>query len=529
MSSSAPADRPAGRVATTTTAGNGSGHVADHGHSHLGLALLVIGAAQLMVVLDASIVNIALPHIQSALDFTPSNLTWVINGYTLAFGGLLLLGGRAGDLFGRRRVFIAGIALFTIASFLCGVAQNEAMLIGFRVLQGAGAAIASPTALALITTTFPEGKPRNRAFAVYAAMSGAGAAVGLIAGGVLTNSWGWRWVFFVNVPIGILIAFVAPRVLGESKPEPGKIDFSGALIGTLGLTSLVYGIVRAGNPDLGWTNSVTLICFAIAALMLALFVGIESRHPHPIMPLPLFRNRNRTASYAIMLVVGAAMFSMFYFISLFVQQILGYSALKAGVAFLPFTVGVVLGAGVASQLAQRLAPRVIASTGLVLASIGLLLYTRLDVDSTYASSLLPAMLVMSVGMGLIFVPLTLTAVSNVRNEESGIASAILNTMQQVGGTLGLAVLATIAVNATTARFPEAGAINAAKQAADAGVPGVTAPDPAALQRAAEAVTHGYTVAFGVGLVLFLVALVMTVTLVNAPKQQADAANPVHVG
>jgi MFS family permease len=220
MSSSAPADRPAGRVATSANADDGSGH-ADHGHSHLGLALLVIGAAQLMVVLDASIVTIALAKIQSALDFTPANLTWVINGYTLAFGGLLLLGGRAGDLFGRRRVFIAGIALFTIASFLCGVAANESMLIGFRVLQGAGAAIASPTALALITTTFPEGKPRNQAFAVYAAMSGAGAAVGLIAGGLLTDTWGWRWVFFVNLAIGLLIALVAPRVLGESRPEPG--------------------------------------------------------------------------------------------------------------------------------------------------------------------------------------------------------------------------------------------------------------------------------------------------------------------
>jgi predicted MFS family arabinose efflux permease len=260
--------------------------------------------------------------------------------------------------------------------------------------------------------------------------------------------------------------------------------------------------------------------------MLALFVRIESQHEHPIMPLRLFRDRNRSGSYAIMLVVGAAMFSMFYFISLFVQHILEYSPLRAGFAFLPFTVGMVIGAGAASQLAQRVAPRVLAGVGLVLAVIGLILYTRLEVTSSYASALLPAMLIMSVGMGLIFVPLTLLAVSNVRHEESGIASAILNTMQQVGGTLGLAALATVAANATAARFPDAIAVENALQHASPGVPG---PDPTMISRWADAVTHGYTVAFTVGAVLFIAALVMTITLINAPKQQPDAANPVHVG
>ena len=244
----------------------------DHGHRHLGLALLVIATAQLMVILDASIVNIALPSIQSALDFTPTNLTWVINGYTLAFGGLLLLGGRAGDLFGRRRVFIFGILLFTVASLLCGLATNEGLLIAARVLQGAGAAVASPTALSLVTTTFPEGPPRNRAFAVYAAMSGAGAAVGLIAGGLLTDYLSWRWVFFVNIPIGAFIALVAPRVLGESEPIHGRIDWLGAVTGTAGLTLLVYGITRTGTA--GWSDPLTIACFAVSALIQAVFVLI---------------------------------------------------------------------------------------------------------------------------------------------------------------------------------------------------------------------------------------------------------------
>ena len=519
MSTSA-ADRPPAPSGPAATGQNE--HGTEHGHSHLGLALLVIGAAQLMVVLDASIVNIALPHIQTALDFTPTNLTWVINGYTLAFGGLLLLGGRAGDLFGRRRVFIAGIALFAIASLLCGFATNETMLIAFRVLQGAGAAIASPTALALITTTFPEGSARNRAFAVYAAMSGAGAAVGLIAGGLLTDTWGWRWVFFVNVPIGALIAFIAPRVLGESASEPGDIDFAGAIVGSVAITSLVYGFVKAGNPDDGWTNPATLACFVIAAVLLVLFVRIESRHRHPIMPLHLFRNRNRSGAYAIMLVVGAAMFSMFYFISLFVQQILVYSPIKAGFAFMPFTVGIVIGAGLASQLTQRVPPRVLVSTGIVLAAIGMLLYTRLDVNSSYATDLLPPMLIMSVGMGLIFVPLTLLALSAVPDEESGITSAVLNTMQQIGGTLGLAVLATIAANATSARFSQAADIYKGLQA------GVQQ-SPELIQQAAQAVTHGYTVAFSVGMALFILSLIMTLVLINAPKQAADSAPPVHVG
>ena len=499
-----------------------------HGHRHLGLALLVIASAQLMVVLDASIVNIALPSIQTALDFTPANLTWVINAYTLAFGGLLLLGGRAGDLFGRRRVFVIGILVFALASLLCGLAWSEPSLIAFRVLQGAGAAIAAPTALALVTTTFPEGPSRNRAFAVYAAMSGAGAAVGLILGGVLTEL-DWRWVFFVNVPIGLLIAWAAPRVLAESKPETGRIDYAGALIGTLGLTVLVYGITRTTKDGTGWSNPTTIGCFVAAVVLLALFILVESRHEHPIMPLRLFRDRNRSASYLVMLIVGGAMFSMFYFISLFVQGILDYSPVRAGLAFLPFTVGIVIGAGTASQLTPRLPPRVIAGVGITMAAIGLFLYSRLEVDSTYVSGLLIPMIIMSIGMGLTFVPFTLTAVSGVANHESGIASAVLNTMQQVGGSLGLAVLATVAANATSNRFSRAEEI--AGQAQAAGQPGsnVPMPDQALLGQTAEAMTHGYASAFLVGSGMMVFALILTLVLVNAPKQAPVEGQPVHVG
>lgn len=502
----------------------------DHGHTNLGLALLVIASAQLMVVLDASIVNVALPSIQRALDFTPGNLTWVINGYTLAFGGLLLLGGRAGDLFGRRRVFVAGILLFTFASLLCGLATSDVMLVAFRVLQGLGAAIAAPTALALITTTFPEGPPRNRAFAVYAAMSGAGAAVGLIAGGILTDALDWRWVFFVNVPIGLLIAYAAPRVLGESASEPGRIDFSGALAGTLGLTVLVYGITRASDQTLGWGNTGTIACFVFAAAMLAAFVAIEARHQHPIMPLRLYRNRVRTGSYVVMLFVGAALFSMFYFISLFVQNILQYSPIRAGMAFLPFTFGIVIGAGIATQLAARVAPRVIAGVGLALATSGLFMYSRLEVDSTYLPDLFVPMIIIAVGMGLTFVPLTLTAVSDVDRQDAGIASAILNTMQQVGGSLGLALLATAAANATTARFAAANEVGRAAQAAQNQVPGAEMPDQDLLMQAASAATHGYATAFLVGSMMLLGALVLTLVLVNAPRQQVPAGGTAaHAG
>ncbi len=518
---------------TAATAGStslpGQRAPSDHGHSHLGLALFVIATAQLMVILDASIVNVALPSIQEALGFSQTNLAWVINGYTLAFGGLLLLGGRAGDLFGRRRVFIFGILLFTFASLLGGLATGETTLILARILQGAGAAIASPTALSLITTTFPEGPARNRALAVYAAMSGAGAAVGLVAGGLLTDYLSWRWVLFVNVPIGLLVAFMAPRVLGESAPVHGRIDWWGAILGTFGLTSLVYGITR--TSDYGWTDGLTMASFAVAVLSLAVFLLIEARHEHPIMPLRLFRDRNRSGSYAVMLIVGAAMFAMFYFLTLFVQYILGWSPVKAGLSFLPFTVGIVLGAGIASQLAPKLPARVIATPGLIMATVGLFWFAQLEPTSSYATDLLPPMLIAAVGLGLGFVPYTLAAVSGTTNDDAGIASALLNTAQQVGGSLGLAILATVSANASESRMPDAfeafakagGAIKSG-QATEAII--------AVYDQAREALTYGYTQAFLVGAFMMLGGAVLTVLAINAGKQEVDEetdAPPVQVG
>lgn len=425
-------------------------------HRHLGLALIIISAAQLMVVLDGTIVNIALPAIDKSLGFG-TNLTWVVTGYALAFGGLLLLGGRIGDLLGRRKVFVGGILVFALASLLGGLAQSDWQLLAARALQGAGAAAASPTALALITTTFPAGKARNRAFAVYAAMSGAGAAVGLILGGALTEI-SWRWTMLINVPIGILVAFLAPRFLAESKPQPGKWDIPGAATATLGLVGIVYGfshksqVADATTGTLnGWTDFGTLAPLVAGVALLIAFVVIESRSAHALLPLRIVKDRTRAVSFLAMLIVGAAIFSMFYFLSLFIQNVLGYSSIQAGVAFLPFSAGIVIAAQIASTLISRVDPRWIAGTGAVLSSIAIWGYSQLEVTSSYAGGLLPWILVQSFGMGLIFVPLTLTAVSGVDKNDAGVGSAVLNTVQQIGGALGLAVLGTVFANGLTAK------------------------------------------------------------------------------
>jgi EmrB/QacA subfamily drug resistance transporter len=429
----------------------------DYAHRHLGLALLVISAAQLMVVLDGSIVNIALPRIlgDESLGFDQSSLTWMITGYGIAFGGLLLLGGRIGDLIGRRKVFVAGILIFTLASLLGGLAQSEWQLLAARALQGAGAAAASPTALALITTTFPAGPARNRAFAVYAAMSGAGAAVGLLLGGVLTEA-SWRWTMLVNVPIGLLVAFLAPRFLTESKPQPGKWDLPGAATATVGLVAIVYGFshksqqVNPGSPELnGWTDLWTMGPIVAGLLLLAAFYVIERRSPHALLPLRILADRTRGVSFFVMILVAGSMFSMFYFLGLYIQQVLQYSPIKAGFAFLPFSVAIVAGAGIASALVSKIDPRWLAGAGALLGAGGIWGYAQLEPDSSYAADLLPYILLTAVGMGLVFVTLTLTAVSRVRAEDSGVGSAVLNTMQQVGGAIALAVLATVFANGFT--------------------------------------------------------------------------------
>ncbi|QGV76940.1 MFS transporter [Streptomyces ficellus] len=410
------------------------------------MALLVIASCQLMVVLDITIVNIALPHIQSSLNFSTTNLSWVVNAYTLTFGGLLLLGGRAGDILGRRRVFIFGVLLFVLASLLGGLAQNSGQLLAARALQGVGGAIASPTSLALISTTFKEGPERNRAFGVFAAVSAGGSAIGLLAGGLLVEWLDWRWVLFVNVPIGLLIVLATPKWIKESERHPGNFDITGALTSTLGMVLLVYGFIRAAQD--GWSDALTVTSFALAVVFLALFIFVERRSRQPITPLHMFADRNRAGTYAIMLSLAAAMFGMFFFLTLFVQNVLDFSPLRAGLAFLPVSAIIAVGAGLASQLLPKYGPKPFMVTGGLLAAAGLAWLTLTDVHSTYLGSVLGPMLVFGLGMGMEFVALTLMALSNVRVEETGAASGLLNATQQVGGSLGLSILVTMFGTAT---------------------------------------------------------------------------------
>lgn len=476
----------------------------------LGLALVVISMAQLMVVLDATIVNIALPSIRTDLDLSDASLQWVITAYTLAFGGLLLLGGRAGDILGRRRVFIAGIWVFSLGSLLGGLAWNAPTLLAGRVVQGIGAAIAAPTALALIATEFPEGKPRNQAMGVYAAMSGAGAAVGLILGGVLTDLLNWRWVLFVNVPIGIVVALLASRVLHETEGHRGKFDLPGALTATIGLSTLVYGLTHAATD--GWSDSITLAALAVAVLLLGAFLLIEIRSPHALMPLRIFADPNRAGAFGIMMIIGAAMFALFFFLTLFVQGVLGYSALKSGFAFVPVSIFIVISAGAASVLITKVGARPLALLGTATTAVGMLWLSTVDVDTTYVSGLLLPMIVFALGLGFTFMPLTLAAVSNVADREAGLASGVLNTTQQIGGSLGLAVLSTIAVTV------------ASNQIAD--VAGSGPPSPAAI---AAASVEGYTTAFQVAAGLAVAAFVLTFFTIKVRAEEAAAASPMHTG
>ncbi|MFF7840756.1 MFS transporter [Streptomyces ossamyceticus] len=405
------------------------------------MALLVIASCQLMVVLDITIVNIALPHIQRSLDFSTTSLAWVVNAYTLTFGGLLLLGGRAGDILGRRRVFVFGVLLFVLASLLGGLAQNAGQLLAARALQGVGGAIASPTSLALISTTFREGPERNRAFGVFAAVSAGGGAIGLLAGGVLVEWLNWRWVLFVNVPIGLLIVLATPRWIRESERHPGHFDVVGALTSTAGMVLLVYGFIRAAQE--GWRDTLTLASFAGAVVLLLLFVLVEKRSRQPITPLHMFADRNRAGTYGIMLCLAAAIFGMFFFLTLFVQNVLDFSPLATGFAFLPVSAVIAIGAGLASRFLPVYGPKPFMVVGAILAAAGLGWLTLTDVHSTYAGSVLGPMLVFSLGMGMEFVSLTLMALSNVATRETGAASGLLNATQQVGGSLGLSILVTM--------------------------------------------------------------------------------------
>ncbi|MDT0431083.1 MFS transporter [Streptomyces salyersiae] len=412
----------------------------ERGHGK-GMTLLVIASCQLMVVLDVTIVNIALPHMQRALGFSTENLSWVVNAYTLTFGGLLLLGGRLGDILGRRRVFIFGVLLFVFASLLGGLSQESWQLLAARALQGVGGAIASPTALSLITTNFREGPERNKAFGVFAAVSAGGSAIGLLAGGLLVEWLDWRWVLFVNVPIGLLIALATPRYIRESERHPGHFDLLGALTSTLGMVLLVYGFIRASED--GWSDLLTVAAFAGSVVFLALFLMVERRSKQPITPLRMFRDRNRAGAYGMMLSLAAAMFGMFFFLTLFVQNVLDFSPLRAGLAFLPVSVVIAVSAGFASRLLPRWGPKPFMVTGALLVAGGLAWLSRTDVHSSYAGSILGPILVFGTGMGMQFVSLTLIAVSGVAPREAGAASGVLNATQQVGGSLGLSILVTV--------------------------------------------------------------------------------------
>ncbi|MFF2081999.1 MFS transporter [Kitasatospora sp. NPDC058162] len=490
---------------------------------HPGIALTVIAATQLMVVLDITIVNIALPHIQRALSFSTTNLSWVINAYTLTFGGLLLLGGRAGDILGRRRVFIVGVLLFSFASLLGGVAQSSSWLLAARALQGVGGAIASPTALALIATNFKEGPERNRAFGVYSAVAGAGGAVGLLLGGMLTSWLSWRWVLFVNVPIGIAIALLAPLYINESDRHPGRFDLPGAFTATAGMVSLVYGFIRAS--DHGWTDAVTLTAFSLAVVLLAAFILNERRVPQPITPLHLLRDRNRSGAFGLMLCVAATMFSIFFFITLFVQEILGFSPLRAGFAFLPISVAIVAAAQFAARNQIRWGAKPFLVAGSVLVLSGVFWATRIDIHSTYAGGILGPTLLFGFGMGSIFVPVMLTVVSHVAPHETGAATGSLNTMQQVGGSLGLSILVTVY---GTASRNEAGAQvgKFLRQATPQQALQFRATGKLPAPYSSEVLVHGIATAFQMGLVFASIAVLIAVFVIKVRRvPQAPHVSP----
>jgi EmrB/QacA subfamily drug resistance transporter len=418
-------------------------------HFNPWLTLVIVCVAQFMVVLDATIVNVALPSIQKGLHFSRADLQWVINGYTLLFGGFLLLGGRAADLLGRRRLFTIGVTLFSLASAVNAFAQSSNVLIAGRALQGLGAALVSPAALSILTTTFTDPSERTKALGVWSGIAAGGAAVGLLMGGVLTDLLSWRWVFIVNLPVGIGALVAALRYVPESRgPELRRtFDLAGAFAVTSGLVIAVFGIVKA--QQYGWGSGRTLGTLAVAAVLLGAFFFVEKRSPAPLVRLSILRIRTLAAANLSLLFVMSGMMSMFYFASLYVQQVLGYSPLKAGLAFLPVTIGIGVGAALAQSLIRRFGARAIAVAGLSLAAVGMALLLRTTIQGNYAGQLLVGLIPLALGMGLTFVPITLLATANVHGDDAGLASGLYNTAQQVGGALGLAVLSTLAASRTS--------------------------------------------------------------------------------
>ena len=474
------------------------------------LALAVIAVSQLMVVLDASIVNIALPSAQRDLGITDADRQWVITAYTLAFGGLLLLGGRIADYVGRKRMLIVGLLGFAGASALGGIAGNAELLFAARALQGAFAALLAPAALSLITVTFTEPKERARAFGVFGAISGGGAAIGLVLGGILTEYASWRWCLGVNVPIAIAAAAAAAVIVTESKAHGNtKYDIPGAVLVTAGLVSLVYGFTEAAKPGQGWTATSTIGFLVAAVVLLAAFVVWESRIANPLLPLRIALDRNRGGSYIVFLLVGAGLFGMFLFLTYYLQINLGYSAIKSGMALLPFSGGIIVTAGVVSQLLPRIGPKPLMIVGLVMAVLGMSWLTQIGSEPAYLTHVLPAELLMSVGLAGVFIPASSTALVGVDPHDAGVASALLNTSQQIGGSLGTALLNTLYASAVT------------------GYLAANVKAPADVQRLqGDALIHGYHVAFFWAAGLLAAGLVAALVFINAKKDDIPAEQAV---
>ncbi|HEY5194941.1 MAG TPA: MFS transporter [Solirubrobacteraceae bacterium] len=466
------------------------------------LALVLLAMTQFVIVIDASIVNVALPSIGAHLHFSRTNLSWVVNAYTLTFGGFLLLGGRLADLLGRRRMFMVGLVLFSLASLGGGLAQSEAWLIVARAIQGLGAAIVSPAALSIVTTTFAEGAERNRALGIWGAVAGAGGAAGVLLGGILTSGLSWRWVLFVNVPIGIIAAMLAPRLLLESRADDGTkgFDVPGAVTVTAGLALLVYAVVDAVN--VGWGSTTTLLRLAGAAILLAGFIAIELRQRHPLVPFSIFRLRTLRGADIVGLLIGMSLFSMFFFISLYLQDVLHFSPIKAGLSYLPLSVAIILSAGGASQLVTRVGFKPTLIAGLLFIAGGLLWFSRVrGVGGSFTADVLGPSLLAAIGLGLAFVPVTIAAVTGIEPREAGLASGLINTSQQVGGALGLAILATVA-NSRTQSLLHAGT-----------------------HSSAVALSKGFDRAFLVGAGFAVVGAILTALLISSrdSREHAEAA------
>src|SRR5215470_17092282 len=500
------------RAATTTQAPR-----------NLGLVLAVIATAQLMVALDLTIVNVALPHIQAALGFSGPNLEWVVNAYAVAFGGLLLLGGRAGDLLGRRRIFIAGLLVFSLASLLGGLATGQAWLIAARAVQGAGAAMAAPTALSLIAVTFPQGRPRTRATAVYSAMAVLGIVAGLIAGGLLVTYASWRWVLFVNVPIGLVVAALAARVLPETGRRGGRFDLPGALTATAGVAALVYGLSNAATTPDGvshWGDANVVAPLAAAAVLLAAFAVIEARSSHPLLPLRVLRNRDRSGAYLISLCTGTALIGMFFFLTLFVQGVWGYSALKTAAAYLPFVPAVLATTALTQQGVNRIGARPLLIAGSAVAAGGMFWASRLNEHSTFAGGMLGPELLLGAGLGPLFVLIFLVGLIKVDNNDTGVASGLVNVGQQVGGAIGLAIVGTVAWSAVASTRQSAAA--AAAAAAQAGA------HPSAAQAAAlkaHALAAGFSQGYLVSAGVLVLSLVIALFVMRVSRADLSGAGP----